>query len=582
MHFTCSSGYITDSASKNCSDGSIARSSSTRLVTQKSQEDELTYFEVVDRPKIEKNDDIHILPSSMIFCVISGLVNKLEFLAVQIDIELPHVQLFYGAFYQEGSYSVMAILDSYVGEKIAATKVTEVKVVVNAKQSTPPPTIAMQPPRITGISVFEVGVEYITGCGEHYNVFANDTALTFIFKMFGTLSKERYRFTRYSDPNEFYQEDVPGVVYQFQAKLPRGLYVLSIITSGLNGESTEVFRILEIEDSMHHSMICQSFDQKRNVSLANIWSFSTPSLKEVGFRIFNESGRFHFVKWMKQDVCFSPEIIPHPEIPSIVTANVNSFIVKVISIEDGKSFEVPTANTSVCLPKAELNTNFLYNLVIYGSNKRYIHLDRHIILVGNEPTMNAVIKSIISSPEETVLTSTCNQVICSRNTLSQWELTISYPNSTFWKLSDKEMQKYTDGRTRSTLVISPQLLLQLPRETYLIVCLIIQENVSKITKICEQYTVNMPEKCDSCILNAPNMIDDFQTVCVNCNCTSSQGDTFEFYTMTNLGTQSIAFGDSPSFCSYLPASDDAVTPCIRSLPGSMIIVRKCFHQIKSI
>ncbi|VDO00394.1 unnamed protein product [Rodentolepis nana] len=487
----------------------------------------------------------------------------------------------------------MAILDSYVGEKIAATRLTKVKVVVDALKSTPAPTIVKQPPRINGASVFNIAIgEYITGCGEHYNVFVNDTALSFILRGEGNLGKTRYRFTQYSDPNQFYQVEVQSGVYQFQAKLVGGLYILSITTSGPDGESIEAHKIFEIQDPSDHAMVCQSFDQIKSVSYVSLLEFSTPSLKEVGLKILNEPGPFHFVKWMKQDVCLSPEIIPHPDIPSIVTANVDSFIVKVISLEDGKSFELLAANRRVCLPKTELNTNYLYTVIIYGSNKRYIHRDRHTILVANEPTMNVVIKivrplswvsrSVISSPEETVLTGTCNYVICPRNKVLQWELTMSYPNFTYWKLSNKEMQKYTDGRTRSTLVISPQLLLQMPRKTHLIACLIIQEKVSMITKICKQYTVNMPEKCDSCYLNASNMIDDFQTVCVNCNCTSSQGDTFEFYTMTNSGTQSIAFGDSPSFCSYLPASDDAVTPCIRSLPGSMVIVRKCFHQIKFI
>uniref|UniRef100_A0A0R3TZ88 OVOS protein n=1 Tax=Rodentolepis nana TaxID=102285 RepID=A0A0R3TZ88_RODNA len=500
---------------------------------------------------------------------------------VQIDIELPRVQFFYGSFDQEGNYSVRAILDSYVGEKIAATRLTEVRVAVSALKSTPIPTLKQEPPKITATSVLAVeSGGYVSGCGEHYNVFANDTALYFNFKVEGNVMKIRYRFTQYSDPNQFYQEEVQNGAYQFQAKLARGLYVLSATISGPDGESTEAHRIFEIEDPTDHAMICKRFDQNQNASFTIFPSFSKPSLKAVGFRIFNESGRFHFVKWMKQDVCFSPEVIPHPEIPSIVTANVDSFIVKVICLEDGKSFEILAAGKRVCLPKAELNTNYLYTLIIYGSNKRYIHRDRHNILVANESAMNVVINSVISSPEETVLTGTCNQVICSRNRISQWELTMSYPKFTFWKLSDEEMQNYTDGRTRSTLIISPQLLLQLPRGTYLLACLIIQETVSIKIKVCEQYTVSMAKKCDSCYLNASNMIDDFQKVCVNCSCTSSQGDTFEFYTMTNSGTQSIAFGDRPLFCSYLPASDDAVTPCIRSLPGSMVNIRKCFHQIK--
>nr|CDS32170.1 hypothetical transcript [Hymenolepis microstoma] len=185
----------------------------------------------------------------------------------------------------------MAILDSYVDEKIVATKLTEVNVVVNATKPTPLPTIVKQPPKITGISAIKVGPgEYISGCGEHYNVFVNDTALNFIFKEEGNSVIKRYRFTQFTDPNQFYQVEVQGGVYQFQAKLARGLYVLSVLDSGPDGESTEVYRIFEIEDPTEHAMICQSFDQKRNLSFVNLLAFSTPSMKLVRFKTFNEPG----------------------------------------------------------------------------------------------------------------------------------------------------------------------------------------------------------------------------------------------------------------------------------------------------
>lgn len=91
------------------------------------------------------------------------------------------------------------------------------------------------------------------------------------------------------------------------------------------------------------------------------------------------------------------------------------------------------------------------------------------------------------------------------------------------------MNKYTDGRTSSTLVISSQLLLLLPRKTHLTACLVIKELIFRETKKCELYNVDLPEKCDSCHLNAPDKIDAFREVCVDCDCTSYQNDTFEFY-----------------------------------------------------
>lgn len=104
-----------------------------------------------------------------------------------------------------------------------------------------------------------------------------------------------------------------------------------------------------------------------------------------------------------------------------------------------------------------------------------------------------------------------------------------HPNESSWILDTKAMKMFTEGWQSSTLVISPQLLLQLPNETWLVACVILKGEAASDSKFCTTYIVEMPEKCDNCILNAPDTIDDFQEVCVNCDCYSSSDEVFEFY-----------------------------------------------------
>lgn len=143
--------------------------------------------------------------------------------------------------------------------------------------------------------------------------------------------------------------------------------------------------------------------------------------------------------------------------------------------------------------------------------------------------LSSVSKTEFTSPEDVVLSSTCGKSLCSSIKISDWEITVLYPNDAHWKLTSKEMNQYTDGRSSNTLVISSQLLILLPKDSNLLACVIIRESLLRRSKFCESYSVKMPEKCDSCELNAPEEIDDFQTACVTCSCTYYDGDRFEFY-----------------------------------------------------
>ncbi|VDL39855.1 unnamed protein product [Hymenolepis diminuta] len=268
-----------------------------------------------------------------------GIVNNHQNVkfSVQIDIELPHRQIFSGSFAKDGNYSVMAILDSYADGKIAVTEQIETKVIVVARQSNPSPTagnfylkrIELLPffypgiklPKITGIGAFTIGVGlFISGCGEHYNIFYSSAPVTLSIFIEGQVNTIRCRWIQYHDPNQFYEFESQKSTFGLPVTLSRGLYILSAIASGPDGESTEVFRIFEIEDRAGYDMICQSFNHRRGIPFANLLSFSNISKKSADFTIFNEPGPYHFVKWTNQNVCLSPENIPDPEIPYIITA----------------------------------------------------------------------------------------------------------------------------------------------------------------------------------------------------------------------------------------------------------------------
>lgn len=75
-----------------------------------------------------------------------------------------------------------------------------------------------------------------------------------------------------------------------------------------------------MEDTAGYDLICQSFSSRKNISFAKLLVFSNVVTKSVDFTIFNEPGPYHFVEWTNQDICLSPENIPDPEIPFIITA----------------------------------------------------------------------------------------------------------------------------------------------------------------------------------------------------------------------------------------------------------------------
>lgn len=112
---------------------------------------------------------------------------------------------------------------------------------------------------------------------------------------------------------------------------------------------------------------------------------------------------------------------------------------------------------------------------------------------------------------------------------------MNFPNETIWKLSADEMSRYTEGADRSTLIITVELLLLLPKDTLLLPCLVITEETTSEAMLCGSYNVILPERCDSCSSNAPGLIEDFQEVCIRCDCAASPiNDAFEFYSKLNV------------------------------------------------
>ncbi|KAM3181098.1 hypothetical protein ACTXT7_015017 [Hymenolepis weldensis] len=157
--------------------------------------------------------------------------------------------------------------------------------------------------------------------------------------------------------------------------------------------------------------------------------------------------------------------------------------------------------------------------------------------------------------------------------MSQWGITILYPDFSNWILNQAEMDDYTEGWNSSTLIISPHLLLQLPRETKLIACMTILDRPASESKLCHAFNVIKPRECDSCFSKAPDIIDEFQTVIFKP--TLSLPDSVK----SQSGLQTISISKQSTVCSLIPYSDSFVTPCIKSLPGSDVYIEMCFRQI---
>lgn len=230
----------------------------------------------------------------------------------------------------------------------------------------------------------------------------------------------------------------------------------------------------------------------------------------------------------------------------------SSFSVKVVSLGSGNAIELQGGQKSICIPQGLITVNQLYDVVVYVSNCKYIHRGRHTVLIANKPTINTGIeyvydyliwswvdrvmrplssagKALISSVEEVTLGSSCEGYICSLRTMPQWGITMFYPNFSNWILSQAEMDNYTEGWNSSTLIISPHLLLQIPSETQLIACMTILDGPASESKLCNAFSITKPRECDSCYSEAPDLIDEFQTVCIVCNCFLKSDDSLELY-----------------------------------------------------
>ncbi|VUZ51953.1 unnamed protein product, partial [Hymenolepis diminuta] len=333
-----------------------------------------------------------------------------------------------------------------------------------------------------------------------------------------------------------------------------------------------------------------NFNFRTESSPANLVTFPNVITNAVELTILGELGSYHTIYLENRDVCLSPDLISKPETPEVLTTNMSLFDVKVVTLGSGNAIVLQGGQKGICIPQGLVAVNQLYDVVVYVSNGKYIHRGRHTILIANKSTINTGIEvmrplssvgnALISSVEEVILGSSCEGYICSLRTMSQWGITMVYPDFSNWILSQAEMENYTEGWNSSTLIISSHLLLRIPRETQLIVCMTIRDRPASESKLCKAFYVTKPRECDSCFSEAPDLIDEFQNVCIVCNCFLKPDDSFELYVKSQSGLQTVSVSKQSSVCSLIPYSDGFVTPCIKSLPGSDVYIDMCFRQIR--
>ncbi|KAM3181099.1 hypothetical protein ACTXT7_015018 [Hymenolepis weldensis] len=349
----CADGNKYDYWNALCTDGSPATCCNTKLTTTSFQDDELTYYEIVGEHEIRENDRLIYSSPDSVLCVSNP---DFEW-AIQVDIELPHTQTFYGYFSKEGVHSVLAVLESYSGGKVATLKI-EVSVQVVRGKSPTVPTSGLDFQPISGITLYEeINGNYRSGCGMLYNHFEVDTRIKFGVNFLrkngcGLL----YTIIRSENPNDILSRGWHTHVHADRASM----------------QSIEYYRFFVIESSSDHINTCRNFNSRTDSSLANLETFSNIIMNAVELTILGESGSYHTIYLENGDVCLSPDLMSKPETPAVLTANMSSFSVKVVSLGSGNAIELQGGQKNICIPQGQIRVNQLYSVVVYGDKASII------------------------------------------------------------------------------------------------------------------------------------------------------------------------------------------------------------------
>ena len=87
---------------------------------------------------------------------------------------------------------------------------------------------------------------------------------------------------------------------------------------------------------------------------------------------------------------------------------------------------------------------------------------------------------------------------------------------------------YSQGWETFSLIIRPNLLRELPRGTQLTACATMKQPKLEGVESCLVLDTWISVECTSCSLQAPDVINEFERVCVVCNCLAGRGN-FELY-----------------------------------------------------
>ncbi|CDS39689.2 polycystin 1 [Echinococcus multilocularis] len=388
--------------------------------------------------------------------------------------------------------------------------------------------------------------------------------------------------------------------------------------NGRGTASSQSMRFFQIVDTEQLPDYCKQYPPQPIGSCFTKWPFPETLPFRLHFQILNETGNFHRVQWNKQKACLSPRLIVNPllkkkgqqevgftsttsnstssqkpklspSLPVSCLQPVATFYMNLTLPMQGGTIDVEEEDGDICLPQTELKVNSLYEATIYVNDSLMIDRKMHkILLDGIVDThfsirivrpLSAIETHSVTSIEDIVLSGVCEGSDCPQAAKRQWHVKAIYVNGSSWWLDDEEMNRFTQGRNTSTIIIAPDLLLQLSEYTQLSTCLSPTRLSPDEPDVCVILAIRTPTPCNRCVLQSPSILQDFQHVNASCSCPSAKGK-FEFYAKTPDGEMTISVSEKPRFSSILPRLEGGIETCIRSRPGSNVYINTCFQSLQ--
>ncbi|KAH9282887.1 hypothetical protein ECG_03508 [Echinococcus granulosus] len=452
--------------------------------------------------------------------------------------------------------------------------------------------IATLPLILGGIGVSaQVGAQSVTGCGKSYNVFDQFASITLNVDIIqGKAEEIQWHLENLDNLNVHIQRMKGNTITITNSHLDVGHHAVMASVDGRGAGSSQSMRFFQIVDTEQLPHYCKQYPPQLIDSCFTKWPFPETLPFRLNFQILNETGNFHRVQWNKQKACLSPRLIVDPLLKKKGQQEpVATFYMNLTLPMRGGTIDVEEEDGDICLPQTELKANSLYEATIYVNDSLMIDRETHKILLDRivdthfsiriVRPLSAIETHSVTSFEHIVLSGVCEGFDCPQAAKRQWYVKAIYVNGSSWWLDDEEMNRFTQGRNTSTIIIAPELLLQLPEYAQLSTCLSPARLSPDEPDICVILGIRTPIPCNRCVLQSPSVLNDFQHVNASCSCPSAKGK-FEFYAKTPDGEMTISVSEKPMFSSILPRLEGGIETCIRSLPGSTVYINTCFQTLQ--